>query len=756
MRNVEAPTVKDLVLVGGGHSHVAVLKSFGMRPLPGVRVTLVARAVHTPYSGMLPGLIAGHYGFDDAHIDLRRLSRFADARLVHAAATGVDASAREVRLRGRPPLPYDALSINVGVTPHMRVPGARDHVTPVKPINTFLERWEALRTRVLAHTGPLRLGCVGAGAGGVEVLLAVEHRLRRDLAAASRDATQLKFHLFTDADEILVGHNRSTRRRFERVLNARGIHVHVGHRVVGVEPGRLSFAAAPDAAVDEILWVTSAGAAAWLRESGLALDAQGFILVADTLQSTSHADVFAAGDIAHMVNHPRPKAGVFAVRQGPPLAENLRRVLRGRPLRTFVPQRAYLSIISTGGKYAIASRGRWAVEGARVWRLKDWIDVRWMRQYTELPEMPTDATAPLASGLADEAAREAISALAMRCGGCGAKVGSTVLGRVLDQLEPPPRGDVIVGLRERDDAALVEVRPGELLVQSVDFFRAFIDDAHVFGQVAANHALGDLFAMGADARTALAVATVPYGLERKVEEQLFQLMSGAVRVLTDAGAALVGGHTSEAAELALGFAVSGAVRPEAVLRKSGMHPGEALVLTKPLGTGTLFAADMRGRAKGRWIEGALVTMVQSNREAVACLRAHGVTACTDVTGFGLLGHLLEMVQASRVDAEIDLGALPMLEGALETIRDGLLSSLQPSNVRLRRAVRDASSATQDERYPALFDPQTAGGLLASVPAGTAAGCVTALRALGYAHSDIIGRVLPPTDAAAPITLVRSR
>ena len=755
MEKIKTPTVKDLVLVGGGHSHVEVLKSFGMNSVPGVQVTLVSRDVHMPYSGMLPGLIAGHYTFDESHIDLRRLARFAGARFVHATATGLNAVSHEVHLGDRPPIFYDLLSINIGATPHMRVSGASDHATSVKPINNFLDRWKSFQTRVLSHEGQLRIGCVGAGAGGVEVLLAIEQRLRRDFSSLALDDSRLEFHLFTDADEILVGYNRSIRRRFLRVLEARDIKVHTGHEVINVDPGRLSFASAPDALVDEILWVTSAGAAEWLRNSGLDLNSQGFVLVGDTLQSTSHVDVFAAGDIAHVVNHPRPKAGVFAVRQGPPLSKNLRRALTNRPLKKFIPQRNYLSIISTGDKNAIASRGRWTLEGDYVWRLKNWIDVQWIRKYNELPEMPTDNAVSVESGLVDDEARQAISAMAMRCGGCGAKVGSNILNRVLDRLQQTSNSDVVVGLSERDDAALVEVRSDELLVQSVDFFRAFIDDAYVFGQVAANHALGDLYAMGAEPRTALALATVPYGLEKKIEDQLFQLMSGAVKVLASSGVSLVGGHTGEATELALGFTVSGAVRPNAILRKSGMCPGESLVLTKPLGTGTLLAADMRGKAKGYWVEKALDTMLQSNRAAANCLIAHASTACTDVTGFGLLGHLVEMVRPSKVDAEIDLGMLPILEGARETIRRGFLSSLQPSNVRLRRAVKDLASVKRDECYTAIFDPQTAGGLLASVPSDKSESCIATLRGLGYVHASVIGRVLPLSDTPEPITLTRT-
>jgi selenide,water dikinase len=287
----------------------------------------------------------------------------------------------------------------------------------------------------------------------------------------------------------------------------------------------------------------------------------------------------------------------------------------------------------------------------------------------------------------------------------------------------------------------------------VDYFRAFIDDAYVFGQVAANHALSDIFAMGAEAQSALAIATVPYGLEAKVETSIREMMAGAIGVLNEAGATLVGGHTSEGPELALGFSVNGLADRKTILRKGGMVDGDILILTKPLGTGTLFAADMQQKAKGRWIEGALKSMVQSNRQAAQCLFNHGASACTDITGFGLLGHMVEMTKASDVDVEIDLDSLPVLDGAQETVRLGILSSLQPANVRLRRAIRNLNEAREHERYPLIFDPQTSGGLLASLPAERVQSCLRVLRDLGYANATIVGRVAAKSDYLEPVTLI---
>jgi selenide,water dikinase len=190
-----------------------------------------------------------------------------------------------------------------------------------------------------------------------------------------------------------------------------------------------------------------------------------------------------------------------------------------------------------------------------------------------------------------------------------------------------------------------------------------------------------------------------------------------------------------------------------VLRKGGLRPGDALVLTKPIGTGTLLAAEMRGLARARWVQAAIRHMCASNRRAAEVLVAHGAKAATDVTGFGLLGHLVEMTQAGEVDARLVLNRIPVLDGARESIARGVFSSLQPQNVRLRRAVRNLDRAQVMPEWPLLFDPQTAGGLLAGVPALRAEACVAALRAAGYAEAAVIGEVLPRSAAQEPIEVL---
>jgi selenide,water dikinase len=408
---------------------------------------------------------------------------------------------------------------------------------------------------------------------------------------------------------------------------------------------------------------------------------------------------------------PRPKAGVWAVRAGAPLADNLVRAARGAALVPWVPQRAALAIIGLGAGRAVAWRGRWAFGGrlAAAWKRR--IDRRWMAMYQDMrPMAPAEP---------------------MRCGGCGAKIGAQALAAALDGLAEPPRADIPIGLAEADDAAVTLPPAGTALVQSVDHFRDFVGDPWLFGRIAASHALSDIHAMGARPWTALAIVTLPAAEGATMARDLRAMMLGAAEVLRAEGCALVGGHSGEGAEAALGFAVTGLAAPGALWRKGGLRAGDALVLSKPLGTGIVLAGQMRGLARVGWLQAALDSMGRGNGAAASVLRDFGVVACTDVTGFGLGGHLMEMLRASGVAAVL-APALPALPGARELAAEGVASTLAPAN----RALFDLS----DPVAALLADPQTSGGLLAGVAADRAADCLAALRAAGCAAA-VVGRVV---------------
>jgi selenide,water dikinase len=372
--------VKRILLVGGGHSHVEVLRRFGLAPLAGVEVVLVSPHRWTPYSGMLPGLVAGHYTFEAAHIDLERVARFAGARFLPAIATALDPAGRTARLADGTALEFDLVSLDIGSTPATAgIPGATAHATGVKPVDAFLRGWDEVIER--ARAGAIkRAVVVGGGAAGIEMVLAMQHRL----AGATGRPDAVEWQLVTDVDTLLPFHNPRARRIFRRILAEREVEVHLSSRVARVEPGIVCATNGYRVAGDVIFWATGAAASPRLAQTGLAVDELGFVAVDETLRSTSHPHVFAAGDCATMIGHARPKSGVYAVRQGPPLAANLRAAIEGRPLERYVPQAQALALISTGDRCAVASRGGWAIEGGWVWRWKDWIDRRFMRRYAAL------------------------------------------------------------------------------------------------------------------------------------------------------------------------------------------------------------------------------------------------------------------------------------------------------------------------------------------------------------------------------------
>lgn len=723
---------RDLVLIGGGHAHVAVIKAFGMRAVPGVRLSVISRDLMTPYSGMVPGFLAGHYSLEQSHVDLQRLCRFASARLLHASATHIDMDGRSVHCTGRPPVAFDMLSIDTGSTPStFGIEGAREHAIPIKPIDGFLRAVTAIEDKLRTNPGVFHIVIIGGGAGGVELCLSMQYRLTGLLIKRGENPDRVQFTLISYSAYLLPQHAASVRAHLHRELEQRGVKVRLFQPVTAIKADHLLLADGTLVNCDAAILTTHAEAPKWLRDNALARDARGFILVNNCLQSLSHENVFAAGDIAAIQGRPLAKSGVYAVRQGPVLLQNIRNKLTGKTLRPYRPQKRTLALISVGNENAVASYGRFSLHGPLIWRLKDRIDRRWMRKYQQLPEMPGVVFAQTAN------------APDMRCGGCGAKVAADILQRVLADLPRTSHPGVILGLNAPDDAAIIAPPIGKYLVQTADHFRAFIDDPYVMGKITATHCLNDIYAMGAEPHSALAMVTLPFGPEAKLECDLSLLLKGVCEVLETAGAPLIGGHTGEGVELSLGLAINGFSDPGSCLQKSGALAGDVLILTKPLGTGALFAADMRAKAKAQWIESAMAAMLQSSGPAAQCLREFGARACTDVSGFGLLGHLGEMLRSSQLSAAIELDSLPALPGVIETMSNGIFSTLHPANLRNGETLLNPDTHMQSHaKYDLLFDPQTAGGLLASVPQDKAEACIKALRELGYAWTAIIGGIRP--------------
>lgn len=711
------PHKEDLRLIGGGHSHIAVIKKLGMNPIPGIRVTLISNNALTPYSGMLPGLIAGHYTFEDCHIDLRKLCQWAGVQFVCSEVRHIDPITKQIYCHQYPTLRYDLLSINVGSKPALNeINNATIHGHPIKPVEQFLQNWHKWLESAQTTRRSNQIVVIGGGAAGVEILLAMHYKL------CSTTVIQADFTLICADPHILSSHNKRVQEFFKHHLQTLGIRIVCGKHVTSVTAHQLELNDNTTVNYDFFAWAIHAGAQSWLTESGLKCDEQGFIQVDQYLRSISHPDIFSAGDCATFMPMPLPKAGVYAVRQGPILAKNIAAQFENQQLLPFKPQRHFLSILTTGERYAIASRGPLFARGKWVWLWKNHIDRTFMARFNPPPMVNANHS--------DDAAKS------MRCGGCGAKVSSNILKNVLSQLDIQPHPDV--GSGPGDDAAIITLPANTRWLQSVDFFRSFIDDPYLLGRIAATHSLGDIYAMGGVPHSALVTTVIPYSSEPIMQETLLHLMLGVLKTLNDENTALIGGHSGEGPEMAIGLTINGTLPSNKALTKSELTPGDTLILTKPIGSGVLLAANMAARCQGLWLEQALAYMLQSNRAAATILRSYSARGCTDVTGFGLLGHLQEMLLASQCSASLSMNAIPIMEGAQQCSLQGIQSTIYNAN---KQASQCQNYVGQHPNYPLLFDPQTAGGLLAGIPAECTNECLHALSAAGYTSAQI-GSVTP--------------
>ena len=727
--------LRDLILVGAGHSHVQVLRSFLMQPPVNCRVTVIVDRPVAVYSGMVPGFVSGQYRAEELEIDPVPLARRAGARVVFGRVTRIDAAARCVHVEGRAPLRYDIASINIGSTvAGLDLPGVLEHALPTRPIGRFNERIAALDDTVRADVRtngnkPFRLLVAGGGAGGVELACCMNARIRS--LGATPDITMV--HAGT---QLMPGSNAGLASRVARALTARGVRLVPERKVASVDAGSARLDDGSAITFDALLWVTGAAAHPLGPASGLPVDARGFIKVRSTLQVDGHDDLFAVGDCAALMEHPgTAKAGVYAVREGPFLTHNLRALLDTRPLKPYAPQSDFLTLLNLGDGTAIGAKKGFSFEGRWVMRWKDRIDRQFMHRFQLLANDGSDGPAV--------AMLPAMPAsMNMVCGGCASKLSQTALERALGRLDAPPAApEVVLGLADADDVVAYRLDGGELMVVSVDFFRAFCDDPYLVGRIAAENALSDLDAKGVAPRWAQALVAIPIDAgDNEGEEQLFQVLAGARSVFDRRGVRLLGGHTGRAMDLEVGFSVQGTAAAGAPLarRRGELAVGQKLILTRPLGTGVLFHAHMAGRARGPWIEAALISMQRGNGAArdVAARAA----AATDITGFGLAGHLVSMLGGGAFAARIALDALPTLPGAAELMARGERSTFHPDNERMSRALAIDDAAQSNPRLPLIFDPQTAGGLLLAFDAQMADEALTKLRAAGYLEAIVIGEI----------------
>ncbi|MEI6334970.1 MAG: selenide, water dikinase SelD [Methylococcaceae bacterium] len=748
MNKNATPVVSDLVLLGGGHANIQVLKMMAMNPLGGLRITLISDQTHSPYSGMIPGYLAGYYLYEDCHFDLRRLCEELGLRFIKAKIIGIDPQRKKIQLENRVDINYDCASINVGIEPRPIEKLAQESafkIIPLKPISQFITHWDQLMTDLKDYKGNdlLPLAIVGAGAAGVEISIILKMLIDKN----QWNATVSLIHRH---DTLVSEKDRQAQKQLLKTLKELGITLYQNTEVLEVQENGLVLKGANGLVHTDIFYraliATQAAAPEWFKNSGLPVNQDGFLKVTEKLLVEHEDSLFAAGDCIHFSPSPLKKAGVYAVRQGMTLEHNIRAFFtRQASLKTFHPKKNVLSLITIGDKKALVHQDSASLlrvlSPALLWTVKDWIDKRFMARF----QAETFAVNPGHVGKVMPVPKKTLVPEDWQdntCGGCGSKLAASTLTQSLNKLTIPQDDFVLLGVKDGEDCALTQVSENTLCLQSIDQFRSFISDPYLLGQIATQHALSDVYAMGGIAKTAQVGLTLCAAAEKIHGEDIFQVMSGVLDVLTKNATALVGGHTGEGAELAIAIAVQGEVAPTQVLRKQLTQSGNQLILTKPIGTGVIFAANMLAQANGKWVDEVLSSMLQSNKTALETIRSFAVSGCTDITGFGLLGHAVEMLGKNNDNSlgiKIDYKAIPLFDGVNQLFEKGYFASIAGKNHQSLRTV--LSEDINNQNFPALFDPQTSGGLLFSVPSHQTEDCLKALHQHGISKACVIGEVI---------------
>ena len=718
-----------VVLLGVGHTNAHVLRMWKMKPLDNAQLVCVSNFPQATYSGMMPGVLAGQYDPSAMEIDLVRLCASAGARLIIDEVTGIDHAERRLIFRNRPSLSFDALSIGIGSRPSFSgVELADDNaMVAVKPMQTFLERFRKKMQDVSATQKTVKISVVGGGIGSIEIALCLDERLKKDSASLGLEPTscEVEITLVTGSPRVGAGLLESTQDRVLGQLNRRDIKTSVGSRVASVQSDHLMLKNGDKVDADLVIWATSAVGPELLGKLDLELDERGFLSTRPTLQTVTNDRIFAVGDSGTIVGSNLVKAGVYAVRQGPVLWDNIRRLLWSRKLTDYVPQSGFLKLVNTADGKSIAEFKGKSFYGGWCWRLKNRIDVKFMKMYQDYTLMEMAPEKPDAEDV-------------MRCLGCGGKIGSQLLSQVLDELEVPPHEDVVIGLENPDDAAVVKTHGGSVTV-TTDFFASPMDDPYLVGRIAMLNSASDCCVMGAQPTTALAIVQLPLGHPRAQLQVMRELMAGSIHELKKMNATIVGGHSIEGPRMTIGFTILGNQLTDAKT-KGMLQVGDRLVLTKPIGTGVLLAALMQGKLPGSAYQPLVDAMLQSNYIALRLIQEHHVSGITDVTGFGLAGHLAEMLRTSQKSAEIKMADVAVLPECQSLIEAGIESTLAPDNRHVAEKV-NLEGDVDSNRIASLFDPQTSGGLLFGISEDRTESVLKFLASEGFGDSVVIGEVI---------------
>ena len=695
----EIPITNDLVLIGGGHSHLSVLMKLSKKPLNGNRITLITNEIDTPYSGMIPGYIEGIYSWRDSHIDLYRLCLKLNVRFIHAEVERVSAHEKEIYFKDRPKIKFDVLSINTGIQSNNReIKGAAKYCLPVKPIskltNNFLNKITNFKS----------IAFIGGGAGSVELALAIKKRFLN----INQD---IKITIITGKRGLLSTFPQKTKLTSLKTLEKFKIDIIEYKRVLEVKPKQIILSDKSMLKIDKAILSTNSMTPKWLAKSDILLTKDNYILVNKSFQ-TNYKYVFASGDVIDFNNQNLKKAGVFAVRSGKPLAINIKQFILGKKLVEYKFNKNYLALIGTSKRSAIATKYNLTFNSRFFFYLKKYIDQNFIKKFSDfkirkkftLEALKTDVLNIFVKHKEKITDKNDI----MQCKGCAAKVPLNALKQALPK-------DIV---STSEDAVSVPGHPE--LYQTVDMISSIITDPFLLGKIAANHSISDMVSVNSKITSAMMILQLPLSKTEINSRDLEQVLLGANEIFKTIDCPLIGGHTmiGKDKDPIIGFSILGQKQKKIKIVKNRrkIKTKDLLILTEKIGSGLIFAGINNYLIDSYFQIDVIKQMIKGNLNFGKISNQLNILSMTDITGFGLANHLLNLIKRdnSKTGLTIYPNKIPLFQGVNECLNKDIKSSLFKSNYDIAQKdiiyKRDKSKLDN-----ILYDPQTVGGIAFIIP-----------------------------------------
>ena len=694
-KNQEIPINNDLVLIGGGHSHIMLMMELLKKPIQGNRITLISNEIDTPYSGMIPGFIEGIYSWRETHIDLYKLCFKLDIRFIHSEVLEISANNKEIILKNRPKIKFDVLSINIGIQSNYKtIKGALKYCIPVKPISKLSKNFlsEIKKNNNIAF--------IGGGSASVELALGLQKRFKNT-------KSNLKISIVTGKNGLLSSFPIKTRKIAKQTLQNSQINVIEKVGVTEVQKDKLILSDKTILKIDKSILSTNAMAPEWIEKSDIILNSNNFIIVNDKFQ-TNYNYVFAAGDIVDFNNQNLNKSGVFAVKSGKPLAKSIRRFIQKKVAVPFKFNKHYLSIIGLSNGLAIATKYNFTFTSRFSFLLKKLIDQQFVKKFNNL-NLDNNYTFKNLFKIFNDIIQKNngnIPGHQMQCRGCAAKVDFNTLKTTLPK-------EIIT---TSEDAIKINNYPK--LYQSVDMISSIVSDPYLLGKIAANHAISDIIAVNSKLISALMILQLPYSNSEINSRDLEQVTSGASEVFKLAGCSISGGHTmvGKDKDPVIGFSVIGEKKSVNKKNFNKLKVNDILILTEKIGSGIIFSGINNDIIDSYYQIEVLNQLSQGNINFSKISDKLKILSMTDITGFGLANHLLNLVKrdVGKTGLTIFPDKIPIFKGVTKALSKNVRSSLYDKNFNSAQKdlIYNRETKLIDE---ILYDPQTVGGIAFLIP-----------------------------------------